>query len=378
MRAPARLLATALAATTALGLIPTTPASAAPQPAQLHTFGSNGQLNSTEQFAPPGATPVVGDFDAVSGDDIIWYTPGAGGDAFWSSNQDGTWTASPLAINGSYTPYVGSFGGHDDAEDVLWYSTTGASQLWDYYDLKTTGVTKTSLPAVTGTGTIIVGDLTTDGATDLVRYRPGAAAEQWWDFDLADDETAAPPVTTRTFSVNGTYTPVVGAFRTDTIRGDYGDDILWYAPGAAGDSLWDFDPHATYDTAAISINGTFTPVVAQFAPDLADDILWYAPGAAADSLWDFGEGDGAPVQKTSLTINGTYTPYACRCTNTGSGDRTDVLWHGVGNAPDAVWSIKGSTFSPTSHSYPGTSIRGSKLVLPSLDGSRDQAVISYG
>ncbi|HEX7133451.1 MAG TPA: hypothetical protein VF228_12810 [Iamia sp.] len=370
-----RLISAALAATTALGLLPSTPAVAAPQPAQLHTFGSNGQLNTSEQFAPPGATPVIGAFDAELGDDIIWYTPGAGGDAFWSSNQDGTWTASALSVSGTYTPYVGSFGGHDDGLDVLWYSTTGASQLWDFQDPEG-GLVKTPLPTVTGTGTILIGDFTTDGATDIVRYRPGAPVEQWWDFDHPEEGTG-PDLTTRTFSVGGTYTPIVGAFHTDTISGDYGADILWYAPGSTADSLWDFDPHATFTKTALAINGTFTPIVAQWVADAAADILWYAPGAAADSLWDFNEGTNT-VQKTPLTINGTYTPYACSCFNSGSGDRWDILWHGVGNAPDALWSIKGSTFSPTSYSYPGTSIRGSKVVLPSLDGDRYQAVISYG
>jgi len=373
-----RLLSAALAATTALGLLPATPAVAAPPPAQLHTFGPSGQLNSTETFAPPGATPVIGAFDAEAGDDIIWYTPGAGGDAFWSSNQDGTWTASALSVSGAYTPYVGFFGGgHDSGQDVLWYSSTGASQLWDFDDLAQNGVIKTSLPTVTGTGTILVGDFTTDGATDLIRYRPGAAVEQWWDFDQPDAPTDTVPVlTTRTFSVGGTYTPVVGRFGADDISGDYGADILWYAPGNTADSLWDFDPHATFSKTAFAINGTFTPVVGHWTTDVAEDVIWYAPGAAADSLWDFRE--NAPVVKKGLTINGTYTPYACSCLDTGSKDRMDILWHGVGNAPDAFWSVEGNAFTVTSYSYPGTSIRGSKLVLPDLDGSRIQAVVSYG
>ena len=36
------LIAAALAATTALGLLPSAPATAAPKPAQIHSFGSDG------------------------------------------------------------------------------------------------------------------------------------------------------------------------------------------------------------------------------------------------------------------------------------------------------------------------------------------------
>jgi hypothetical protein len=375
MRAPARLLATALAATTALGLIAATPTGAANPPAQQHGFGPDGQLSSTESYAPPGAVPVIGSFDDQVGEDIVWYTPGAGGDAFWSSNQDGSWTASPLTVNGTYTPYVGTFGGEDKGRDILWYSTTGASQLWDYELDEGTALIKTSLPAVTGAGTILVGDLTSDGVTDVIRYRPGAAAEQWWDFDTPPDR-GAPVVTNRSFSVNSTYTPVVGAFHTDPGAGDYGDDILWYAPGKAADSLWDFNADGTHGSTALTVNGTFTPVVERWSGNQADDILWYAPGKAADSLWDFAAGH--TLQKTPLTINGTYTPVTCRCLDSGLGDREDIVWHGVGNAPDAIWSLNGGgPFAPTSHTYPGTSIRGSKIAVVSPDSVHD-IVLAYG
>ncbi|HEV7719731.1 MAG TPA: hypothetical protein VGO60_00520 [Iamia sp.] len=373
MQRRTRLIAAALAATTALGLIPS-PASAANPPAQLHTFGPGGQLNSSEQFAPPGATPVIGTFDTEVGEDIIWYTPGPGGDAFWSSNQDGTWTASALSVSGTYTPYVGRFGGEDKADDILWYSTTGASQLWDYEVDAGVALIKTNLPTVTGTGTILVGDFTTDGTPDIVRYRPGAQPEQWWDFDTPGDG-AAPTITNRSFSVNSTYTPIVGAFHTDTGQGDYGADILWYAPGAAADSLWDFNTDGSHGATALAVNGTFVPIVERWSGNQADDILWYAPGPAADSLWDFGPSHS--LQTTPQTINGTYTPYTCRCVDSGLGDRDDIVWHGPGNAADAVWSFNGTTFAHTSYSYPGTRIRGAKLAVYSTD-SVYETVISYG
>lgn len=374
MQRRTRLLAAALAATTALGLVPTAPASAANPPARHHWFGPNGQLNTTEDFTPPGATPVIGEFDVEQGDDIIWYTPGAGGDAFWSSNGDGTYTASALSISGTYTPYVGSFAGDGKGQDVLWYSTTGASQLWDFREPEDGPTLKTSLPGVTGTGQIIVGDFTGDGADDVIRYRPGAQPEQWWDFDRPT-ANPNPVITNRTLSVGGTYTPIVGRFDQDASVGDNGQDIFWYAPGSGADSLWDFQANASVTTRSMTVNGTFKPLVGHWMSSPHEQILWYAPGSAGDALWAF-EGNDT-LTKKSLTINGTYTPYTCECIGSGLGDRSDILFHGVGNAPDAIWSNNGPTFAPVSHSYPGTAIRGSKLALPHVDGF-DQYPLAYG
>lgn len=374
MQRRTRLLAAAVAATAALGLLPSAPASAAAKPAHLATFGPTGGADVTESFTPPGATPVLGDFDETDGQDIIWYTPGAGGDAFWSGNGDGTWDASALSISGTYTPYVGQFANPDKGDDVLWYSTSGASQLWDYDGDNGYELLQTTLPGVGGAGTILVGDFTSDEVTDVVRYRPGAQPEQWWDFD--DPGASRYAVTSRTFSVNGTYTPVVGSFHQTPIAGDYGDDILWYAPGAATDSLWDFEPHGTYEANPISINGTFTPLVGRWMASPAEQILWYAPGAAADSVWSFAADHS--VTKKGLTINGTYTPYTCECVSSGLGDRDDIIWHGAGTAPDAVWSNNGPAFAPTSYSYPGGTIRGSKLALPYATDGFQQSVLAYG
>ncbi len=375
MQRRTRLIASAVAAATAaLSLLPS-PATAAPKPATLHSFGPTGQLNTSESFTPAGATPVVGDFDETNGEDIIWYTPGAGGDAFWSGHGDGTWTAEPMSINGTYTPYVGDFAGDDKGDDVLWYSATGASQLWDFDGDEGYELVKTSLPGVGGSGQVLIGDFTSDSVMDVIRYRPGAGAEQWWDFDAPG---AAPyAITTRPLDVNGTYTPVVGNFFQDPGQYDRGIDILWYAPGAAADSMWDFNADGSITANPMSINGTFKPLVGTWMKGFSDQILWYAPGAAADSLWSFDLAHA--TTKKALTINGTYTPYTCECVKSGLGDRNDILWHGVGGAPDAIWSNNGDTFAPTSYSYPGSSITGSKLAIWAAadDGFQDVA-LAYG
>lgn len=374
MRAPARLLTTALAAATAIGLVAPTPSAAAQPPARLHTFGDDATLTSFPSTPAPGAIAVAGEFDQEPGGDVIWYTPGPGGDAFWSSDDDGTFTSSPLSINGTYTPYVGGFGGEDKGEDVLWWSATGASQLWDFQEPEDIGgeLVKTSLPTVKGAGKVLVGAFDADGVTDVVLYRPGTGADTWWDFQGSD---GAPTVTTRSLTVNGTYQPVVASLRPDQATADYGDDILWYAPGSAPDHIWDFAATGgAISSEQIAINGTFTVLASSWTPAMGDDLLFYAKGTAPDALWSFGA--NGQITKRSLTINGTFTPYACDCIRSGAGDRRDILWHGAGAATDVVWSINGTGFAVTSHTYGGTGIRGSKLALPTLDFA--QAVLAYG
>lgn len=373
MRAPARLLSAALAAA-ALTLTATlpTPAGAAPEPAQLVRFGPGGQASITEPFAPGGATPVIGSFDDRSGEDILWYTPGAGGDAFWSGNADGTWEVSPVSVSGTYTPYVGTFAEEDKGHDIVWYSATGTSQLWDFPE-DGGPVVQTPLPGVGGPGKVLVGDFTSDGYTDLIRYQPGTAADSWWDFEIPTG-AANHVVSSRALSVNGSYTPVVGQFARDNAQGDYGEDVLWYAPGTAADTLWDFNANASITARPVSINGTFKPLVGRWMASAHDQILWYAPGAAADSVWSFNADH--TVATKAVSINGTYTPYSCDCVPSGAGDRDDIVFHGQGNATDVVWSMNGTAFAPTAYTYAGSTLTGSKLATwqPEFDG----VVLAYG
>ncbi|HEV7719730.1 MAG TPA: hypothetical protein VGO60_00515, partial [Iamia sp.] len=162
-----RLTAAALLAATTFGLAaaPGSPAGADETPipaskAASKTFSFGGFSGdtpyNTETFTAPGTTPVIGDFAGSPGADILWYTPGAGGDELWTSTGDVQFSHTPTSISGTYTPKVGRFAMADGYDDVLWYSTTAASQLWDYNANGT--VTKTSLPSVTGPGQVIVGD----------------------------------------------------------------------------------------------------------------------------------------------------------------------------------------------------------------------------
>lgn len=357
-----RLTAVALAAATTLGLGLAGPAGAAepayPNPTgaaettsgraasktfSYATFANNGASNITETFTAPGTTPIVGQFKGSTASDILWYTPGAGGDALWQGTGDLGHVQTAASISGTYTPLVGTFSSPDGYDDVLFWAQSGASQRWDFNPDGT--ITKSSLPNVSGPGQLLLGDFAGDSITDVVRYRPGTSSDAWWDFQTMS-------AVSRPFNVNGTFKPVVGTFAGDTIT-----DILWYAPGAAGDPLWDFNGGGTKVQWDLSINGTYTPIVGNFSNDGALDIVWYAPGQTADHEWDFEAGG---YEQKQVSVGGTYTPIACTCIQDAQSAYDDIIWYGPGSKVDNAWRVISNTFAYTSHqtNLGGTSVAG--------------------
>ncbi|WP_426571011.1 hypothetical protein [Aquihabitans sp. McL0605] len=295
---------------------------------------SSGTIDATDPFVAPGRTPLVGDFVGDTSptgelDDILWYTPGAGGDELWRTNGDRSWTATNVSISRSYRPIVGQFSG-DSKADIFWYSPGSAPDyLWDFEE--DGSITKTTYQ-VNGTYTPVVGRFTADGADDIVWYGPGSAPDAWWDFDGHGGLVRRP------LRVNGTYTPVVGMFGGfGPAASPWAADILWYAPGPARDSLWDFDGDAAPITKIpLRIDGTYIPVPGNYNRDRFTDVIWYAPGPAPDLLWTF-DFDGKHGDSV-LEINGTYTPVV------GSGfglqsSATDIWWFGAGSKPDSMWAF---------------------------------------
>lgn len=123
----------------------------------------------------------------------------------------------------------------------------------------------------------------------------GAASDGYWDY--------------RPLSISGTYQPLVGSF-----GGDAADDVFWYAPGSAADSLWLGKAGARGSSAftrkAMSVTGTFKPVVGDFGGNDLDDIFWYGTGDAKDYLW-INKGDGTFTSKP-FKMGGTFTLHRMR------------------------------------------------------------------
>jgi hypothetical protein len=180
---------------------------------------------------------------------------------------------------------------------------------------------------VDGAGLVpAAGDFDGDGRDEIFWYGPGAAPDSMWHFQSTSSVVSIP------FSVGGTsYQPLAGDY-----TGDGTDDIHWYAAGPAGDPLWEFNQGASFTSVARNVNGSYRPVVASIGKDNTDDTLWYGPGSTPDSLWDWTQGTTGHTT-AALSVGGTsYRPF--RYDYFGEGVRSeDVYWYVPGSGGDPVW-----------------------------------------
>lgn len=175
---------------------------------------------------------------------------------------------------------------------------------------------------VAGAPQPVVGDFDGDGRSDVLGHAPGGAP------DRASFGTGGWALGKRTYSVSGSYLPLVGSFRGAAAGPD---DILWYAAGTASDHLWSGSASRSFSSSPATVNGTYEPHVGDFDGDGWDDVLWYAPGAAADSLW-YGGSSGFTSVATS--VGGTYRI----AVGDFDGDHLeDLVFHGPDGAADFLW-----------------------------------------
>src|SRR3546814_4516621 len=81
----------------------------------------------------------------------------------------------------------------------------------------------------------------------------------------------APTYTTTPLVIDGLFDPVAGDY-----DGNGATNVLWYAPGPAADRLWSFVPGGSHASTEARVNGTYAPVAGDFDGNGLDDILWYA------------------------------------------------------------------------------------------------------
>lgn len=143
----------------------------------------------------------------------------------------------------------------------------------------------------------------------------------------------------RTLGINGTFFPLVGQF-----AGDDATDILWYAPGTAPDSLWIGKEGVrganAFTKVPLTINKSYVPIVGDFYGDDYDDIIWYAPGTAPDAAWVSTDGP-TPFTNRAITINGTFRPTVLRDYR-DLNLKDDILWYAPGSAKDYLWHMNES------------------------------------
>jgi hypothetical protein len=219
--------------------------------------------------------------------------------------------------------------------DEFFYYTPGAGPDELYTITKVGGQPQFNLVGsftVSGTYTPLVGDFDGDGFDEILWYAPGFAQDYMWNF------VNYSTVQSRTYPVNGNYgRPVVGDF-----TGDGADDIHWYNPGFGADYLWEYNPGGGYTSRRADVNGSYLPVGGSIGNDRTDDVFWYAPGTAADYLWDYTPGS-LSFRSVRQTVNGTaYQPFSLDAFADGRGSE-DIYWYAPGPSAGFWWDYLGGT-----------------------------------
>ncbi len=280
-------------------------------------------------------TSVGGTFRPISLDangdgkgDILWYAPGAAGDALWLGKGSGGFTPMRVSIGGTFDDVLVLDANGDGRDDLLFNTRrTGAAYLWRS---KGDGTFASSrlLPGIGRTP--LVGDFAPAVGDEIFWYAPGRTGDALWTWNgTAFGGTA--------ITVAGTFSPFVGDFDRNGR-----DDLFWYGPGSDPDRLWLFKGSGGHSSISVSVGGPYRPLVGDFDGNGGDDVLWYGVGTMADTAWFSTTGGGFSSQ--TLTVNDTYDPVIADLDADG---RDDVLWHAPNKTTD-LWTRWGASRSRNS------------------------------
>ena len=218
----------------------------------------------------------------------------------------------------------------------------------------TTGAASTAAIIRTGTKSALSlpssaqaypGTFSSATGSDVLLYNPGSGADS-----IQHIPNSLPGFTTVTaLTVGGTYTPIIGDFDGNGI-----DDILWYAPGTAVDHLWLFNGSTGHTEVPVSISGTYRPTVLDANGDNRKDILWYSP-SGGDALWLFGPGGTTHVSK-AISVGPGYQIVAGHFGLPAAGQPPDRAVFYNPSGADYFW-----TFDTAGNHV--------SAVLPNIDGN---------
>ena len=302
---------------------------------------------------PTGITPLIGDFDGDHRSDVFMYGPGGLPDHVWLGRPDRAFAGVPASVGRNYLPLVGDFNGNGRA-DILWYGP-GASP-----------------------------------GRALVRQTDGAVLR------LGGDRGRHLRAAARRLQRRRRERHLL-------VRPGRRSDVLWYGQASGG-----------FSGRAVTVNGSYQPLVADFNGDGRRDILWYGPGRrlrralAGPGGGGFASRDGdhrrdlpaaagrlerrprprhplvragrrarralvrarrRPLHRPAVDVAGTYQPF----TGDFDGDgRRDIFWYGAGRrlrrglvrradgrfgavgppstAPTSRWSATSAATGPTTSS----------------------------
>ncbi|HMQ25510.1 MAG TPA: hypothetical protein PKA98_05940 [Acidimicrobiales bacterium] len=73
------------------------------------------------------------------------------------------------------------------------------------------------------------------------------------------------------------------------ISGGFRAEVFWYGPGATEDTVCrgrsSSSPYFAKESTNLGVTGNYQPFTADLNGDGTEDVYWYAPGVAADTLW---------------------------------------------------------------------------------------------
>lgn len=221
------------------------------------------------------AVPVVADVAGRGIDAMWWLRPG---------DTRGPERSAGHTLGGYGWPLVGRWG-PGAGDRVLWLDAQRpAVAVWSIGQGVGDMAERTACGLRTGAEQIArTGDFDGDGAPEVLWWDPRArTAVRWHPARLWDGDGRCRDDAWSVLADAGDLPAraVVGDF-----DGDRGDDLLWYAAGPGGESIWRLRGATPERLPAPPLDADATPCVGDFDGDGCDDVLWYAPAEPALPLW---------------------------------------------------------------------------------------------
>jgi hypothetical protein len=254
-------------------------------------------------------------------------------------------------------------------KDIFWLMEYSATELW--LGNPAPDLFKAYANPVFMNGRKPIPGLFDDFRTDFLDYAQGPGVD--WLVRSVDGTT----FTSTAMTIEGTFQPLVGNFDHNGTT-----DILWYRPGTHMDYLWRAvgggQGTISFTSSELTINGYYHPIVLDYNDDGLSDVLWYDPYTSSSPLWT-GVGNGmfagGAVNVTGNGVAASGQPYQAIVGQFNNDGNADILWYGAGDAPDVLWL--GSAASPAG-SVIGLSIKGTyKPFAGNFDGGGSDDVFWY-
>ncbi|MFN0090275.1 MAG: FG-GAP repeat domain-containing protein [Acidimicrobiales bacterium] len=285
-----------------------------------------------------GRYQLVGDFDGDNFPDVFIYTPDGGGDFVLYGSLPGQSAPSPTpvprTVTSGYTPMVGDFDG-DTNDDIFWYAQLGGNSYiwWGIDNNRNMGSSDSVSRVVAGGYDSRVGDFNGDGKDDILWYAQLGGNSYMWTATGARDEAGA-FTDSAPFNPVGGYVPQVGDF-----DGSGDEEIFWYAP-TGGSWIWWSSTDRGADQFRGAVGG-YSPTVGDYNGDNRKDIFWYAPFGGTSWAWYGGAGTTFTELPFQAPVTGA-TPYSYDVAVDGTNSDDIVFWKPT-DATQYVW--QGSTLN---------------------------------